>query len=107
MKLKEVLNLPGVVAAAKFTPKGELDSYKGEISEKEARLAAHMCASNSVLMQTQARLFADYSRQPEWRSYQGWTMMGPETGVMVVGDTLCLLNCQEASINDLLAKLGG
>ncbi|MEF8792708.1 DUF2173 family protein [Thiohalorhabdus sp.] len=106
MKLKEVLKLPGVVAAAKFTPKGELDSYKGEISEKDARLAAQMCASNSVLMQTQARLFAEYSQQPEWRSYQGWTMLGAQVGVMVVGDTLCLLDRQEASINDLMATLG-
>ena len=107
MKLKEVLKLPGIVGAAKFTPKGELESYKGEISETEARMAAHMCASNSVVMQMQARLFAEYSRQPEWNTYQGWTMMGPETGVMVVGDTLCILNRKEASINDLMAALNG
>ena len=92
MKLKEVLKLPGVIAAAKFTPKGELESYKGEIS---------------VLMQMQSRLFAEYSRQPEWGSYQGWSMMGPDMGVMVVGDTLCVLNRREASINDVMGALGG
>ena len=105
MKLKEVLKLPGIVGAAKFTPKGELESYKGEISEDDARMAAHMCASNSVVMQMQARLFGEYSRQPEWNTYEGWAMLGPEMGVMVVGDTLCVVNRQEASINDLMAAL--
>jgi roadblock/LC7 domain-containing protein len=105
VKLKEVLKLPGILGAAKFTPKGELESYKGEISEDDARMAAHMCASNSVVMQMQARLFAEYSQQPEWNSYQGWVMMGPEMGVMVVGDTLCIVNSQQASINDLMAAL--
>lgn len=106
MKLKEVLKLPGVVGAAKFTPKGELEWYRGEISEDEASMAAHMCASNSTLVQLQARLFAEYSRQPEWGTYQGWAMMGPERGVMVVGDTLCVLNRSEASVNELMAALG-
>ncbi|HKJ71123.1 MAG TPA: DUF2173 family protein [Gammaproteobacteria bacterium] len=106
MKLKEVLKLPGIVGAAKFTPKGELESYKGQISEEEARMAAHMCASNSVLMQMQSRLFAEYSQQPEWGSYQGWAMLGPDMGVMVVDDTLCVVNRREASINDLMAALG-
>ena len=106
MKLKEVLKQPGVVGAAKFTPKGELEQYKGEISEDEARMAAHMCASNSTLVQMQARLFAEYSRQPEWGSYHGWTMMGPERGVLVVGDILCILNRSEASVNELMAALG-
>ena len=107
MKLKEVLKLPGIIGAAKYTPKGELESYKGDISEDDARMAAHMCASNSVVMQMQARLFAEYSQQPEWSSYQGWVMMGPKAGVMVVGDTLCFVDAQKASINDLLAALGG
>jgi len=106
VKLKEVLKLPGVVGAAKFTPKGELESYKGEISEDDARMAAHMCASNSVVVHMQARLFGEYSRQPEWNSYRGWAMLGPEMGVMVVGDTLCFLNRKEASLNDLMAVLG-
>ncbi len=107
MKPKDILDLPGVVGAVQFTPKGDLESYRGSLSETEARTAAQMCSSNTTLMQMQARLFADYSRQPEWKSYQGWAMLGPKRGILVVGDTLCMLDTAQASINELVDALTG
>ena len=105
MKLKQLLELPGVRGAVTFTHKGEMDSYRGQISQDHARMAAHMCASNSAMVQMQARLFGDYSGQPEWKGYQGWTMLGPELGVVVVGDTMCFLDRKEASLNQVVAAL--
>ncbi|MFP4615945.1 MAG: DUF2173 family protein [Thiohalorhabdus sp.] len=101
MKIKEVLNVPGVLGVVTFSPKGELNDYKGDISEDQARMAAHMCFSNSSLMQMQGRLFADYSRQPEWKNFEGWAMFGPELGVYVKGNTACFLNREEASLNQV------
>lgn len=105
MKLKRLLELPGVLGAATFSNKGELDSYRGQISQEHARMAAHMCSSNSIMVQMQSRMFGDYSGNPAWKSYQGWTMLGPELGVVVVGDTMCFLDRKEASLNQVIAAL--
>ena len=103
--MKEIIEDPGVLGAVQFTPKGDLEAYKGRFSEAEARIAARMGASNATLMQMQCRLYADYSRQPEWMSFEGWVMLGPDRGILVVGDTLCLLDPAKASINELIAAL--
>lgn len=101
MKLKKVLDVPGVVGVLTFSTKGELSDYRGDISAEQARMAAHMCFSNSSLMQMQGRLFADYSRQPEWKNFQGWMMLGPDLGIYVYGDTACFLQRGEASLNQV------
>ncbi|MFA9462349.1 DUF2173 family protein [Thiohalorhabdus methylotrophus] len=101
MKLKQILNVPGVVGVLTFSPKGELNDYRGNITADQARMAAHMCYSNSSLMQMQGRLFSDYSRQPEWKNFESWAMFGPELGIYVSGDTACFLNRSEASFNQV------
>ena len=105
LKLKKVSELPGVLGAATFTDKGELANYRGQISQSHAQMAAHMCAANSTMVQMQSRLFGDYAQDPAWKSNKGWTMLGPELGVIVVGDTMCFLNRKEASLNQIFSAL--
>jgi len=47
-KLKELMSIPGAIAAGEFSDDGRLLAYYGNIDEKSAEIAAMMCAANSL-----------------------------------------------------------
>ncbi len=60
-KLKELMSLPGAVAAGEFTDDGKLVAYKGDITEEEAAMAAEMCAANNAMAKMQADGYTAFS----------------------------------------------
>ena len=62
-RASELMKLPGAVAAGVFSRKGLLDDFEGPFSQAQAELLMNLCASMTITMEMQGRLW------PIWRGY--------------------------------------
>ncbi|MFN4320009.1 MAG: DUF2173 family protein, partial [Aquificaceae bacterium] len=75
-KLKELMSLPGAVAAGEFADDGRLLAYYGDISETAAEIAAMMCAANKLMGNMQAKGWSAYTGQGGFYPVYGFAVAG-------------------------------
>lgn len=103
-RTSELQKLPGVVAAAVFSRKGYLEELAGALGEAEATRMTNLCADVTMNMELQGRLLGRLADQKGW-DCRGWITFGPETAIITIGDSACMVEASKASLNQLIAAM--
>ena len=105
MSLKKILVLDGVTNVCRFRDDGEVMEAEGRLSpELMARLAKfaqwyrRMVSGNTDLLSL-------FSQMRGWSPSQGWIVKGDVMTVCSVGNTVCLVNNGDGSLNDIMRAL--
>ncbi|MHB1353857.1 MAG: DUF2173 family protein [Thiobacillus sp.] len=105
MSLKKILVLDGVTTVCRFRDDGVL-------MEAEGRLAPDLMARLAKFAQWYRRMVSGntdllslFSQMRGWSPSQGWIVRGAVTTVCSVGNTVCLVDNAEASLNRVMQAL--
>ena len=102
--LNRLMNLGGVFAAGEFTPSGDVVSYRGNLPEDAARLIAKLCATNSLMGDTEVDTLARITGM-SWRPFHGWAISAGDYSLCVVGHIGVLVETGKANFNDIYRAL--
>jgi roadblock/LC7 domain-containing protein len=106
-RTSELLNVPGVVAAGLFSRKGYLEEYVGALTEAEAVEMVSLCTAITMTMEMQGRLLGRMADQAGWDSCYAWMTWGPEMSIVTVHDSMCIVQGQRASFNQVIQAMRG
>jgi roadblock/LC7 domain-containing protein len=104
-RTSELLNLPGVVATGLFSRKGFLEEFEGALTEAEAVEMVGLCTAITMTMEMQGRLLGRMVDQSGWDSCYGWMTWGPEMSIVTVHDSMCIVQGQKASFNQVIEAM--
>ena len=103
--LDRLLGLKGAFSAGEFSADGELVSYKGDLTEDDARLIAKMCAANTLMGAMQAESFSRISGFMKWTPFHGWAVSAGDYSVCVMGHIGIFVETAEADFNEIYKVL--
>ncbi len=104
-KLKELMSLPGAVAAGEFTDDGKLLAYYGDINEKSAEIAAMMCAANKLTGNMQAKGWSAYTGQDGFYPVVGFAVAGGKYAACIMGNVGVFLELGKADFDKTFETL--
>ncbi len=104
-KLKELMSLPGAVAAGEFTDDGKLLAYYGDINEKSAEIAAMMCAANKLMGNMQAKGWSAYTGQDGFYPVVGFAVAGGKYTACIMGNVGVFLELGKADFDKTFETL--
>jgi roadblock/LC7 domain-containing protein len=106
MSLKNILVLDGVTAVCRFRDDGVIMEAEGmlppELMDRLAKFAQwyrRMVSGNTDLLSL-------FSQMRGWSPSQGWIVQGEATTVCSVGNTVCLVDNAQGSLNQIMRSLG-
>ena len=105
MSLKKILVLEGVVAICRFRDDGVIMDAAGlmpqELMERLAKFAQwyrRMVSGNTDLLSL-------FSQMRGWSPSQGWIVRGESMTVCSIGNTVCLVENAQSSLNEVMQAL--
>lgn len=105
MSLKKILVLDGVVAICRFRDDGVIMDAAGlmpqELMERLAKFAQwyrRMVSGNTDLLSL-------FSQMRGWSPSQGWIVRGESMTVCSIGNTVCLVENAQSSLNEVMQAL--
>lgn len=101
----ELAATAGVFAAGEYAYRGDRFSYKGEISEEQARMASIMCRATTMGVHMQTDIMAGVQPQSGVAPARGWIVRGPQFTVCVMANVFCFLHNDTASLNTVMQLL--
>ncbi|MCB1803279.1 MAG: DUF2173 family protein [Gammaproteobacteria bacterium] len=101
----ELANQPGVIAAGEYSYRGDRFSYKGQINDEMARMAAIMCRATTMSEHMQVNMLEEHCPDCGSSPPQGWIVRGPAFSVCNVANVFCFIDNQKASMNGILALM--
>ena len=106
--LDDLLDIEGVAAAGKFAADGQLGDYKArmDMSEEMAQMTAQFCATVTMMFDTLAGSFTQFSGM-NWVPQQGWAYSGGEWTVAIGGNRGVFIETAKADLNQLFEVLVG
>lgn len=108
--VKQLMAIPGVIAAGEFAYRGDRFSYEGALTNEFARMASILCRANTLNVNMQSEIFDSFSENCGCRPVQGWVTHGSMSSVCVVSNYFCFIENRKELLNDVLtimrAKVG-
>ena len=101
----ELLELPGAVAAGLFSRKGFLEEFEGPIPASEAAGLAGLCSAITLTMEMQGLLLERLTGEPGWAGCYGWAAWGPESAIVAVDDSMCIVQTPATSFDALFSAM--
>lgn len=101
----ELANVPGVIAAGEYSYRGDRFSFKGEISDEMARMAAIMCRATTMSEHMQVALLEQHCGGCGSSPPQGWIVRGPAFTVCNIANVFCFIENETASLNSVVALM--
>lgn len=98
----ELMRLPGVVAAGRYSYRGDRYSYEGRLDAEMARMASIMCRATTMSVHMEGELLDGICGRCGLIPAKGWAVRGPRFSVCVVANVFCFLESRKGSINDVL-----
>jgi roadblock/LC7 domain-containing protein len=98
-KLKELMSIPGAVAAGIFSDDGRLIAYYGNIDEKSAEIAAMMCAANKLMFNMQAKGWSAYTGQGGFYPVYGFAVAGGKYAACIMGNVGVFVELDKADFD--------
>ena len=102
--IDQLAAMQGVFAAGEYAYRGDRFSYKGQISEEQARMASIMCRATTMGVHMQADIMGGSYPDSGVAPAGGWIVRGPQFTVCVMANVFCFLDNQ-ASLNTVMGKL--
>jgi roadblock/LC7 domain-containing protein len=101
----ELANMPGVIAAGDYSYRGDRFSYRGEITNEMARMAAVMCRATTMSEHMQVGLLEQFCPDCGSTPPLGWIVRGPAFTVCNVANLFCFIDNQGTSLNEVVALM--
>ena len=101
----ELANLPGVIAAGEYSYRGDRFTYKGDMNDEMARMAAIMCRATTMSEHMQVAMLEQHCPDCGSSPPQGWIVRGPTYTVCNVANVFCFIDNQNASMNSIVALM--
>ncbi len=98
-KLKELMSIPGAVAAGEFSDDGKLIAYYGNIDLKSAEVAAMMCAANKLMGSMQAKSWSAYTGQEGFYPVYGFAVAGGKYAACIMGNVGVFVELDKADFD--------
>ncbi len=105
MLTSELMHQSGVFAAGEYSYRGDRFSYKGEIDDEMARMAAIMCRATSMSEHMQGAMLEEFCPDCGAGPTQGWIVKGPQFTVCNVANVFAFLRNEQASVNEVMALM--
>lgn len=103
--IAELAAMDGVFAAGEYSYRGDRFSYKGQISEEQARMASIMCRATTMGVHMQTDMMASMHPDSQVAPAGGWVVRGPQFTVCVMANVFCFLDNSKASLNGVMGIL--
>ena len=100
--MTELLEKPGVIAAGQYAYRGDRFSYKGGLSEEEARKASIMCRATTMGTTMESEMLGSLGLRNGLSPVRGWVVRCAENSVVVVANVFCFVSNDAGSINAVL-----
>ncbi|MDX1656439.1 MAG: DUF2173 family protein [Candidatus Competibacteraceae bacterium] len=100
--IAELLAKPGVVVAGEYAYRGDRFSYRGELSERNARMASIMCRATTMGTTMEGEMLGEFCPDCGILPVRGWVMRGSGYTICVVANVFCLLDNRQGSLNQIL-----
>jgi roadblock/LC7 domain-containing protein len=101
----ELASFPGVVAAGEYSYRGDRFSYKGQMNDDMARMAAIMCRATTMSEHMQMGMLKSFCPDCASEPPKGWIVRGPGFTVCNVANVFCFLDNSAASVNEVMALM--
>ena len=101
----ELANMPGVIAAGEYSYRGDRFSYKGQIDDEMARMAAIMCRATTMSEHMQVAMLEQSCPDCGGSPPQGWIVRGPTFTVCNIANVFCFIENDRASLNEVAALM--
>jgi len=106
MSLKKILVLDGVVAVCRFRDDGVVMEAEGVLPQEQMERLAKFAQWYRRMVSSNTDLLSLFSQMRGWSPSQGWIVLGTEKTVCSVGNTVCLVENAQGSLNQLMKALG-
>ena len=103
--IAELLNKPGVIAAGQYTFRGDRFSYRGELSDEQARMVSIICRTTTMATRMGGKMLAALAPQCRVQPTYGWAVRGPGYALCVVANTFCFVDNRGGSLNTTLSYM--
>lgn len=108
--VKQLMAIPGVIAAGEYAYRGDRFSYQGDLTDEFARMASIMCRANTLTVNLQSEIIDASAENCGCRPVQGWIMRGAQVTVCAIGNYFAFIETRGELLNDVMtimrAKVG-
>jgi roadblock/LC7 domain-containing protein len=108
--VKQLMAIPGVIAAGEYAYRGDRFSYQGALTDEFARMASILCRANTLSVNMQAEILDSFAENCGYRPVQGWIVRGDKITVCAVGNYFSFIENRDDLLNDVMtimrAKVG-
>lgn len=103
--VKQLMAIPGVIAAGEYAYRGDRFSYQGALTDEFARMASIMCRANTLSVNMQSEIFDSFAENCGCRPVQGWIVRGVRMSVCAVGNYFAFIENRPELLNDVMTIL--
>jgi len=103
--LTELSEMPGVICAGEYSYRGDRFTYKGHMSDEQARQASIMCRATTMSVHMQSGILSNFCDHCGLYPNKGWIVKGPLFTVCVIANVFCFINEAEGSLNQIFAVM--
>lgn len=103
--VKQLMAIPGVIAAGEYAYRGDRFSYEGALTDEFARMASIMCRANTLSVNMQSEIFDSFAENCGYRPVQGWIVRGARMSVCAVGNYFAFIENRPELLNDVMTIL--
>jgi roadblock/LC7 domain-containing protein len=108
--VKQLMAIPGVIAAGEYAYRGDRFSYEGALTDEFARMASILCRANTLSVNMQSEILDSFAENCGCRPVQGWIVRGAQVTVCAVGNYFSFIENREDLLNSVMiimrAKIG-
>jgi roadblock/LC7 domain-containing protein len=108
--VKQLMSIPGVIAAGEYAFRGDRFSYEGALTNEFARMASILCRGNTLSVNMQSEIIDSFAENCGCRPVQGWIVRGDKVTVCAVGNYFSFIENRDELLNDVMtimrAKVG-
>lgn len=103
--VKQLMAIPGVVAAGEYAYRGDRFSFEGALTEEFARMASILCRANTLAVNMQSEIFDSFAEDCGCRPVQGWIVRGDQITVCTVGNYFAFVENRAGLLNQVVATM--
>ena len=103
--LSTLMQQPGVLAAGEYAYRGDRFSYRGVLSEEQARIVTIMCRATTLGLTMQGDMLRQWQTDYGLLPVRGWLIRGPDYSFCALANVFCLCDNQQLDVDALLNYL--